>query len=67
MDERLLDAAAEDVSEGEKRRADQIRLISGLTRGSDTEVCARRVLAEIERTLTIARTHRAIMLSLMDR
>ena len=59
-----LELANRHVVEAEQRRARQIRLIAEL---SGTEQAhARQVLAEIERTLAIARTHRSLLQSLLD-
>ncbi|WP_336489720.1 hypothetical protein [Methylobacterium nigriterrae] len=59
-----LDAAIRDVAEAEQRRTRQIRLIAELT--GQEQAHARQILAEIERTLAIARAHRSLLLSLED-
>ncbi|GJE45255.1 hypothetical protein [Methylobacterium soli] len=62
--ETLLDAAIRDVAHAEMRRARQIRLVAELE--GPERALAQQVLAEIERTLAIARTHRSLLLSLED-
>ncbi|GJE43581.1 hypothetical protein [Methylobacterium soli] len=64
MDETALNVATQYVTEAEQRRAQQISLIAKLL--GEEQAQARQVLTEIERTLAIARTHQALLLSFAD-
>ena len=64
MNETALNVATQYVTEAEQRRAQQISLIAKLT--GEEQAQARQVLTEIERTLAIARTHHALLLSFAD-
>ena len=57
-----LELASRYVNEAEQRRARQIRLISELS--GPEQALVREVLAEVERTLAIALTHRSLLQSL---
>ena len=62
----LLADAGQLVSEAEQRREQQVRLIAELAGNPDDLVYAERVLREIETTLEVARTHRAILQTLLN-
>ncbi|GEP06332.1 hypothetical protein [Methylobacterium oxalidis] len=70
LDRALLDAADRDVREAERRRKQQAALVAQLAeQGADEEILllARRLLLEIERTITIAHAHRSVLRSLIER
>ncbi|MER2264645.1 hypothetical protein [Methylobacterium oxalidis] len=70
LDRALLDAADRDVREAERRRKQQAALVAQLAeQGADEEILllVRRLLLEIERTITIAHAHRSVLRSLIER
>ncbi|MER2269379.1 hypothetical protein [Methylobacterium oxalidis] len=61
-----LELASRQLAEAEQRQARQIHLIAGLVGSEEALVHAQHVLAEITRTLTLARAHRSLLLSLPE-
>ncbi len=57
-----LDTATQSVAEAEQRRARQLGLMAELS--GEEQVQAHRILAEIERTLVLARAHLSLLRSL---
>lgn len=64
LDDALADADQQ-ISETERRRERQVRLLHELNQGTQARACAERLLWEIEWTLSLNHTHRTLIQDLL--